>query len=189
VTPYLEEVMVRKLIGLLVAVLACVGLTSGAAAAEAAEQPPLGGAVLHYLPPGLGRSTDFEYEFARVEFASRVWESGSNGTGWRVDLEVVVMHGARLSTARRLHDWFIRYEQRPPAEARYHPVRIHGRHGWACHDQVFWLARPGAAVSVRIDRSRWSRRALFRTARSIQVPWFPRFRLMTETGTRSNLPT
>lgn len=178
----------RKLIGLLVVVLACLGLPAGAAAA-ASTPAPLGDAVIHYLPPGLGVSTDFEYRFARVSFTSRVWESGSNAAGWRVDLDLLIMHGARLTTARRLHDWFIRYEQRPPAEARYVPVRMHGHRGWACRDQVFWLERPGVAVSVRLDRTRWSRAALFRTARGVRVPWFPPRPLMTETGTRSNLAT
>jgi len=149
--------------------------------------PPLGGAVLHYLPAGLGSSTDFEYRFARVSFASRVWESGSDVAGWRVDLHIIVMHGARLRTPQALHDWFIRYEQRPPAEARYVPTRVHGRRGWVCRDQVFWLARQGVGVSVQIDRSRWSKRVLLRTARGVRVPWFPPFPLMTETGTRSSL--
>jgi hypothetical protein len=159
------------------------------AAAAVAPAPTLGGAVLHYLPSGLGTSSDFEYHFARVSFDSRVWESGSDARGWRVDLDIVVMHGRRLSTPRALHEWFIRYEQRPPAEARYRPVRVHGRRGWAAHDQVFWLIRPGAAVSVRIDRNRWSRRALFRTVRGVRMPWFPPDPVMTETGTRSNLAT
>lgn len=155
--------------------------------AAAAPSPPIGGAVLHHLPPGLGPSTDFDYRFARVSFASRVWESGSAADGWRVDLDVVVMRGARLRTPRAVHDWFIRYEQRPPGEARYAPVRVHGAPGWASRDQIFWLVRPGVAVSVRIDRSRWSRRALWHTARGVRVPWFPRWPLVTETGTRSSV--
>jgi hypothetical protein len=179
---------VKRLVCVLVAVLGCLGLV-GAPAAASVSQPPLGSAVMHYLPPGLGTSTDFRYHFARVSFASRVWESGSDADGWRVDLDIIVMTGRRLSTPRALHDWFIRYEQRPPAEAQYVPVRMHGRRGWACRDQVFWLERPGVALSVRIDRARWSRRALFRTARGVRVPWFPRWPVMTETGTRSNLAT
>jgi hypothetical protein len=172
---------------LLCAALACLPLIAAAPAASASSEPPIGGAVLRHLPPGLGTSTDFSYEFARVSFAARVWESGSDADGWRVDLDVVVMYGGRLRTPRALHHWFIRYEQRPPSEARYRPVRMDGRRGWACRDQVFWLVRPGAAVSVRLDRSRWSRRELFRTARGVRLPWFPQPPLMTETGTRSSL--
>jgi hypothetical protein len=179
---------VKKLMCVIGAAVACLAMV-GTPAAASVRQPPLGGAVLRYLPPGLGTSTDFTYEFARVSFTSRVWESGSDAKGWRVDLDVVVMYGARLSNPQRLHDWFIRYEQRPPAEAQYVPVRVHGRRGWACRDQVFWLVRPGAAVSVQLDRSRWSRQALFRTARGVRMPWFPPRPVMTETGTRSNLAT
>jgi len=171
-----------------VAVLGCLGVVTAPAAA-AVGQPPLGGATLRYLPRGLGSSTDFAYQFERVSFTSRVWESGSASAGLRVDLDIVVMHGRRLRSPAALHDWFIHYEQRPPAEAHYLPVRLHGQRGWACRDQVFWLARPGVAVSVLIDRTRWSRRALFRTARGVLVPWFPRWPVMTETGTRSNLAT
>ena len=180
--------MVVKFAWLLAVVLGYLGLVSAPAAASVA-QPPLGGVALRYLPRGLGSSTDFEYQFERVSFASRVWESGSATTGWRVDLDIVVMNGVRLSSPQALHDWFIRYEQRPPAEAHYLPVRVRGQRGWACRDQVFWLVRPGVAVSVLIDRTRWSRRALFRTARGVLVPWFPRWPVMTETGTRSNLAT
>ena len=168
--------MANLLRGLGAALVAVLLLGVPQAGAAAPPPVPLGGAVLHYLPPRLGKSTDFEYRFARVSFASRVWESGSDAEGWRVDLDVVVMHGARLRTPRALHDWFIRYEQRPPAEAHFVPVRVHGRPGWASRDQVFWLMRPGAAVSVQIDRRRWSRRALFRTARGVRMPWFPPWR-------------
>lgn len=135
-----------------------------------ALEPTLGGAQIHHLPPGLGASTDFHYEFARVNFDSRVWESGSDATGWRVDLDIIVMHGARLKTLRALHDWFIRYEQRPTAEAHYTRTWVHAHRAWACRDQVFWLVRPGVAVSVQIDRGRWSRHALFSTARGVHLP-------------------
>jgi hypothetical protein len=144
-----------------------VGMPAGAASATA----PLGGAQLRYLPPGLGQSTDFEYEYDDVSFAARVWESGSDAGGWQVDLDVQVMRGARLTGPRALHDWFIGYEQRPPSEARYLPMLVHGRHGWACRDEVFWLVRPGLAVSVGIDRSRWSAHALLRTARGVRLRW------------------
>lgn len=156
-------------------------------AAGASTPPSFAGAILHYLPAGLGTSSDFEYQFARVKFAARVWESGSDADGWRVDLHIIVMHGARLRTPQAFHDWFIRYEQRPPEEAQYRPARIRHHRAWASRDQVFWLAHPGIAVSVQIDRSRWPRWQLFHTARSIEVPLPTPCRMMTETGTRSNL--
>jgi hypothetical protein len=159
----------------LAAALAAVVFGAAAPAGASVRRAPLGDAVLHYLPRGLGTSTDFEYHFARVSFDSRVWESGSAVAGWRVDLDIVVMHGAHMHTPQQLHDWFIRYEQRPPAEAQYRPVRVQHHCGWAARDQVFWLAHPGVAVSVRIDRSRWSRWELFHTARSVEVPVAARF--------------
>jgi hypothetical protein len=171
---------------LLAVVLSCLGLMGTPIAAAAAE-PPLDGAVLHYLPPGLGVSSDFHYRFARVRFASRIWESHSAGTGWQVDLDIVVMRGGHMSTPRDLHDWFIRYEQRSPSAARYRPVRIRHHVGWATRDQVFWLVRPGVGTSVQLDRTRWSRWELFHTARSVAVPARSRRRVMTETGTRSSL--
>lgn len=160
--------LLRGCCAALVAVL-LLGVPQAARATEP-PSPPLGGAVLHYLPPGLGTSSDFHYQFARVRFASRVWESGSNAAGWRVDLHVIVMHGRRLSTPSAFHDWFIRYEQRPRQEARYVRVLFRGHRGWAGRDQIFWLVRPGVAVSVEIDRSRWSWWQLFRTARGLRVP-------------------
>jgi hypothetical protein len=124
---------------------------------------------LRYLPAGLGGSTDFVYGFDDVDFVSRVWESGSDEDGWRVDLDAIVMRGDRLTNGKALHDWFIAYEERPPAAARYVPVRVHGRPGWMCRDQVFWLVRPGLAVSVQLDRTRWSRHEVARIARSARV--------------------
>lgn len=151
-------------------------LLLGVPRAAASTEPPaprLGGAMLHYLPPGLGKASNFDYRFARVSFAARVWESGSDADGWRVDLHIIVMHGARLQTPQAFHDWFIRYQQRPPDEARYRLTLVRHHRAWAARDQVFWLAHPGVAVSVQIDRSRWSRWQLFHTARSIEVP-FPK---------------
>lgn len=142
-----------------------------AAASTTAPTPQLGGATLHYLPPGLGKASNFDYQFERVSFAARVWESRSDGEGWRVDLHIIVMHGLRLRTPQAFHDWFIRYQQRPPEEARYRLTMVRHHRAWAARDQVFWLAHPGVAVSVQIDRSRWSRWQLFHTARSIDVPF------------------
>ena len=158
-----------------------------AAATTESPSSALGGATLHYLPPGLGTASDFDYRFERVSFAARVWESDSVAGGWRVDLHIIVMHGARLRTPKAFHDWFIRYQQRPPEQARYRVTMVRHHRAWAARDQVFWLAHPGVAVSVQIDRSRWSSWQMFHTARSIEVP-FPTARpMVTETGTRSNL--
>jgi hypothetical protein len=181
--------LLRGLGAALVALL-LLGLPAAAATGTApSPTPPLGGAVLHYLPDGLGTSSDFSYQFARVRFAARVWESGSDADGWQVDLHVIVMHGARLRTPLAFHDWFIRYEQRPAGEAQYGPARVRHHRAWLARDQVFWLAHPGVAVSVQLDRSRWSRWQVLHTARSIAVPVPTSRSMVTETGTRSNLAT
>jgi hypothetical protein len=159
----------RRLIGLLLALVAAAVVVVGAPDGAAAAAPVLDGVHLHHLPSRLGASTDFGYEYGRVAFAARVWESGSDEAGWRVDLDVVVMRGRRLSSPRALHAWFIPYEGRPAAEAHYRPVRVRGRRGWACHDEIFWLARPGVAIAVRLDRSRWSAHELWRTARGARL--------------------
>jgi hypothetical protein len=161
--------VVRRLICWLACALVGLAFISTVPATATAARAPIGGAELHYLPRGLGASTDFDYEFDDVSFAARVWESGSDTAGWRVDLEVIVLRGARLSSPQVLHDWFLDYEARPPAEARYRPTRVHEHRGWACRDEVFWLVRPAVAVAVRIDRDRWSATALDRTARGIRV--------------------
>lgn len=120
-----------------------------------------------HLPAGLGTSSDFTYDYDDVDFVARVWES-QTGDGWRVDADIDVMRGARLTTPQALHDWFIAYEERDPAPV-YRPVRVHGCRGWLSDDQLFWLVRPGVAVSVQLDGSRWSRHDVVRTARSARL--------------------
>jgi hypothetical protein len=164
--------MMIRLIRWLVTVAAAAGALLSAAPAGAAAAPRpvvLDHVQIRYLPPGLGHSTSFAYRFERVGFHARVWESGSDAKGWRVDLDVAVMRGHRLSSGRALHHWFIRYEDRPSKEAHYVRVRIHGRPGWVCRDEVFWLARPGLAVSVLVDRARWTRHDALRIARSVRT--------------------
>ncbi len=142
---------------------------AGAAVGPASRGERLGGVQLRYLPRGLGTSTDFEYEYEDVSFVSRVWESGSDAAGWSVDLDVDVMRGRRLVNGRALHDWFIPYEDRPADEVSYHRIRIHGRPGWLTRDEVFWLVRPGLAIAMSVDRTRFSTRQLLRTARAARA--------------------
>jgi len=159
----------HRLIRLLLAVSVGVAAVLVAPSGVAAAAPVVGGVELRYLPPGLGGSTDFEYEYDDVAFVSRVWESGSDAAGWRVDLDVDVMRGAGLTSGQVLHDWFVAYEERPPGEAEYHRVRVHGHPGWMSRDEVFWLVRPGLALAVKLDRTRWLARHLVRTARGARV--------------------
>jgi hypothetical protein len=150
------------------AVAVCLMLWTGLAPPAQASGTTVGGLHLGYLPRGLGAPSDFGYEFQQVTFAARVWESGNDTTGWRVDLDVMVMRGARLRTAAALHRWFVAYQRRPRDVAKYRPMRIHGHPGWACRDQAFWLLRPGLAMSVMVDRSRWARDTVLRIARSVR---------------------
>jgi hypothetical protein len=143
------------------------GLCAGAGVAAACPPAPVAvidSVAFDYLPAGLGTASDFAYHFERVDFVARVWES-QIPDGWQVDLDIDVMRGARLSSGAALHDWFVKYEQRDPAPA-YHRVRVHGRPGWLCRDQLFWSLRPGLAVSVQLDGTRWPRHEVVRTARS-----------------------
>jgi hypothetical protein len=147
---------------LLLVIAAALSAVAALVAGTAHASPPypaatvLDGIAFGYLPSGLGTDTDFEYTFQGVRFAARVWESETRARGWRVDLDVDVMRGRRLTDGPALHDWFVAYEDRPPARARYIAVRVHGRPGWLSSGQVFWLQRPGLAVSVSLDRTRWS---------------------------------
>lgn len=155
----------RRWLVMAVCLLAWAGL---APPAQAASGTTVGGQRLTYLPAGLGAPSDFHYEFDRVRFAARVWESGDDRTGYQVDLDVMVMRGARLRTASALHRWFIGYQRRPVEVAHYRQVRVHGHPGWACRDQVFWLLRPGLAMSVMVDHGRWTERTALRIARAVR---------------------
>jgi hypothetical protein len=139
----------------LLAILAVLVVASPAAACPPSPAAVIDHVAFGYLPPGLGTSSDFAYHFERVDFVARVWESRIP-EGWRVDLDLVVMRGARLSTPRALHAWFIRYDERDP-EPVYRAVRVRGHQGWLADDQVFWLIRPGLAVSATVDGTRWTR--------------------------------
>lgn len=152
-------------IALVAVAAAALVLAPGAAAAAPTRVDAV---EFGWLPHGLGARSDFTYEYDDVAFVSAVWESRSDD-GYRVDLNADALRGDRLSAPRALHDWFIAYEDRPPAEARYRPVRISGHRGWACRDEAFWLVRPGFAISVHLDRARWTRRDVLRLARSARV--------------------
>lgn len=153
---------VRRVLGFLL--VSANVLTAPASAARCPMPTVIDHFAFGHLPPGLGTPSDFVYDFEGVDFTARVWESRT-ADGWQVDLDIDVLRGARLSSAGALHHWFIGYEQRDPTP-RYHRVRVHGRPGWLCRDQLFWLVRPGVAISVHLDGQRWSRRQVARTARS-----------------------
>ncbi|HEY3714493.1 MAG TPA: hypothetical protein VGL39_08210 [Jatrophihabitantaceae bacterium] len=167
----------RALLGLLTG-LALLGALAGPASAVPARAPApasapapapqgigIGGIRFGYLPAGLGQASDFYYEYDEVAFTARVWESPAPSGGWRVDADIEVLSGDRLTDGAALHDWFVAYQERPPADAHYVPMLVHGRPGWLARDQLFWLVRPGLAVSVRLDGTRWS------TSEVVRIGW------------------
>jgi hypothetical protein len=157
--------MTRIVGRLLILMLVPATLLAGPAAAAAGRPATvIDHMAFAYLPSGLGTSSDFVYDYDDVDFQARVWESPTT-EGWQVDLDIDVMRGARLTSGRALHDWFIGYEERDPTP-RYQRVQVHGHPGWLCRDQLFWLVRRGLAVSVHLDGQRWSRHDVVRTARS-----------------------
>src|SRR5262249_14601682 len=142
-----------------VAVLTAVALPAtavspdGHSATNGEPATVVDGIEFDYLPDGLGRPSDFQYDYADVKFVSRVWESRTQA-GWSVDLDVVVMRGAHMRTKTGFRHWFVSYEDRSPAPT-YIPFGVHKHYGWLAKDQLFWLIRPGLAVSVQFDHSRW----------------------------------
>jgi hypothetical protein len=156
--------LIRRLLGVVLATATGLFAAGTAGACPPAPATVVDHIAFGHLPDRLGGASDFTYHFAHVDFVARVWESRT-ADGWQVDLDIDVMRGARLSSGRALHDWFIRYEQRDPTP-RYHRVRVHGSPGWLCRDQLFWLIRPGLAVSAQLDGTRWPRKEVVRTARS-----------------------
>jgi hypothetical protein len=154
-----------RLIRRLLLLLATTTMLAGPAAAASCQPAALIDHIAFgYLPSGLGTSSDFSYHYRRVDFTARVWESRVED-GWQVDLDIDVMRGARLTSGRALHDWFIAYEERDPTP-RYERVRVHGHPGWLSRDQVFWLVRPGLAVSAQLDSRRWSRHDVLHIGRA-----------------------
>jgi hypothetical protein len=155
-----------------VAVITGVALPTAAAASpdgrsvtSSADTEPVAvvdGIEIDYLPAGLGRPSDFRYDYSGVKFASRVWES-QTPEGWSVDLDVVVMRGAHMRTKAMFRRWFVDYEARSP-EPTYIPFGVHMHYGWLAKDQLFWWIRPGLAVSIQLDHSRWSTYDVVQTA-------------------------
>lgn len=129
---------------------------------------PLDGFLLTYLPDGVGAASDFDYEWAGVRFHTRDWESRV-GEGWRVDLTAQTLRGQRLADLTALQDFLTDYEQKDPDAWRLRPFHNGAHPGLICDDQAFWLVQPGVAVSIRIDRDRFSHADLVRTARSIRL--------------------
>jgi hypothetical protein len=128
--------------------------------------PVLDGFRLTHLPAGLGAPSDFAYEWDEVAFCSRDWES-RHGDGWRVDLTVETLRGDRLTSLAALRGYLTDYLEQGP-DWRLTPVTIGHHSGLRTDDRVFWLVRPGVAVSVSIDPERYGVAELLRTARGVR---------------------
>lgn len=141
------------------------GTVAAADTSDSRRLPITVGAMrFSWLPTGLGELSSFDYSYDDVSFTSAVWES-QIPNGWRVDLHLTVMSGDRLSDGKALHDWFIDYRQRPPEDVDYRTVTVLGQPGWMTRDQLFYLVRPGLAVSITVDPARWSTADLWAVAR------------------------
>jgi hypothetical protein len=126
----------------------------------------LDGFVISSTPRGIGSPTDFEYEWEEVRFHSRVWETGPDAEGaTRVDLAVDTLRGEGLSDLEAMRTFVTEYLEKDPAEWKLTPVKIGEYDGYAADDRVFYLVSPGVAAEVTIDRSRFSKKDLMRTAR------------------------
>jgi hypothetical protein len=162
----MRGLVVRVLVGaaLLGAVAAPAAAATGGHASPAAGSPAtvVDGIAFDFLPTGLGGASDFRYDYAGVNFVSRVWESRTDA-GWSVDLDIVVMRGAHMRTKAMFRRWFVGYEDRAPTPT-YIPFGVHRHYGWLAKDQLFWWLRPGLGVSVQLDHGRWPSYDVVQTA-------------------------
>ena len=128
--------------------------------------PVLDGFRLTHLPAGLGTPSNFAYEWDDVAFHARDWET-RHDDGWRVDLTIETLRGDRLASLAAVRDYLTDYLEQDPASWTLRPVTIGHRRGLRTDDRVFWLMRPGLAVSVSIDPDRYGVAELLRTARGV----------------------
>ncbi|GAB2670826.1 hypothetical protein [Kribbella swartbergensis] len=162
-------------------VLASIGAwTAGPAGASSVEPrsgyavaPPsteqractLDGFVIEHLPGGIGRPTDFEYEWEDVSFHSRVWETGPDPEGaYKVDLTVKTLRGQNLTDLEALKAFLVEYEEKDPETWQLRPVKVGQYDGLAAEDEVFYFVAPGLAAEVSLDRERFSEQDLLDTA-------------------------
>lgn len=129
----------------------------------------LDGFELGHLPDGLGAASDFAYEFDDVQFASRVWER-SAPDGSAVDLTIIVMREALLTDVAAVREFLAGYHEQDPATWGKTPFDANGHPGFRTDDRVVVAVEPGVAVSVSIDRARFSDDDLTATALGATPP-------------------
>lgn len=111
----------------------------------------LDGFVVGYVPAGIGTEvSDFATEWEDVRFHTRVWER-QVAEGYRVDLRVHVLRGARLGTLDALRDFLAAYHERDAAGWQPAAFDNGGVPGLIGDGEAFWLVEPGVAVDVLAD--------------------------------------
>jgi hypothetical protein len=127
----------------------------------------LDGFAIGHLPRDVGpRVSDFEYEPEdEVRFTSRVWERKRRGGGHAVDLTVIVVRADRFATLDDLREFMSGYHERDSSS--WTKVQVGARPGLKAAERVFWLVKPGVAVSVEIDVDRFGARELMAVAEGV----------------------
>jgi hypothetical protein len=125
----------------------------------------LDGFVIDHLPGGIGRPSDFEYEWDDVVFHSRVWETGPDPEGaTKVDLTVKTIRGEKVIDLESLRAFLTEYHEQDPATWELTAIDVAGYGGYRADDQVFFFISPGIAAEVSIDRTRFTEDDLLATA-------------------------
>ncbi|MEV4160920.1 hypothetical protein [Nonomuraea dietziae] len=136
-------------------ILVALVLALAPAGPSTAIEEPLDGFAIGHVPRGAGPSvSEFAYEPDEgIRCASRVWERATDDGGHSVDLTVVVLRGASLTSLGRLRSFMARHHERAPGS--WSEVMVGARPGLRADGHVFWLMEPGVAVSVTIDTGRF----------------------------------
>ncbi|PSK92316.1 hypothetical protein CLV63_11875 [Murinocardiopsis flavida] len=157
--------MILRIPPTLVLVLTALLLTASARPAVRGSPEEVDGFVLTHLPHGIGTGVaDFRTEWGGVAFASRVWERRLPDGGHRVDAKVNVMRGERLRDLASLRAFLAEYHEHDPDDWHLVAFEHPEGHGLRTSGFVFWLVRPGTAVSIRLDPERFGAAELTRTA-------------------------
>lgn len=126
------------------------------------DEAPRGGRLDNFaidrLPAGVGEQvSDFSYEWEKVAFTSRVWESGPDDDGaYNVDASVKILRGDRLADLPALLDYLALYHERDAETWELAEFAHPDGTGYYGAGEAFWLVEPGVAVSVRVDTEQFS---------------------------------
>lgn len=135
----------------------------------AADPVTVDGFQVTYLPHDISAApSPFAYEWGGVRFQSQVWESGNDQDGWKVDLTISVLRGARLSTPVGLKAFWKKYTDGDSQPWRPRPVKVNGKPGFRSGDRIVWLEKPGVAPTVSLDDSRLGATELVPTAAGLR---------------------